>query len=135
MIKKINHIGIAVKNLNNSNELFSKLFDKKPFGNEIVESEKVEVSFFKIGESNIELLSATDNLSTVSKFITKRGEGINHICLEVDDIEKEIFRLTNLGFEFINKTPIIGSHNSKIVFIHPKSANGVLIELNEKMDK
>ena len=103
--------------------------------NEIVESEKVEVSFFKIGESRLELLKAISEDSSIEKFISKRGEGINHICLDVTDIEKEIERLTSLGFEFINKVPIVGAHNCKIVFIHPKSANGVLIELSEKINE
>ena len=133
MIKKINHIGVAVKDLGLSEKLFSDLFGKSSDGTEKVESEKVEVSFFSIGGTKLELLKSLDENSAIEKFISKRGEGINHICLETDNLDLEIERLSNLGFQFVNKNPIIGAHNYKIVFLHPKSTNGVLVELCEKI--
>lgn len=129
MIKKIEHIGIAVKDLNNSNELFSKLFGKQPYKLEEVESEGVKTSFFMVGESKIELLEASNEDSAISKFIENKGEGIHHIAFEVDDIEAEIKRLEGEGFTLIHTKPKDGADNKKIAFLHPKSSNGVLVEL------
>jgi methylmalonyl-CoA/ethylmalonyl-CoA epimerase len=129
MIKKIEHLGIAVKDINASNELFAKLFGKHPYKLEEVESEGVKTSFFMIGESKIELLEATNSNSAIAKFIEKKGEGIHHIAFEVDDIDAEIARLKSEGFELIHTTPKDGADNKRIAFLHPKSTNGVLVEL------
>jgi methylmalonyl-CoA/ethylmalonyl-CoA epimerase len=129
MIKKIEHIGIAVKNLNNSNELFKKLFGKDHYKVESVESEGVSTSFFQLGETKIELLEATNPESAIAKFIDKKGEGIHHIAYEVDDINMEMERLKKEGFEILNKEPKHGADNKLIFFLHPKSTNGVLVEL------
>ena len=129
MLKKIEHIGIAVKNLEQSNELYAKLFGVKHYKTEFVSSESVKTSFFKIGESKIELLQATDPESPIAKFIEKQGEGVHHLAFDVDNIEVEIKRLINEGFELIHKSPKLGADNKKIAFLHPKSSGGVLIEL------
>lgn len=129
MIKKIEHIGIAVKSLNNSNDLFKKLFGKDHYKVESVESEGVSTSFFMLGETKIELLEATNANSAIAKFIEKKGEGIHHIAYEVDDIYKEMERLKTEGFEVLNKEPKQGADNKLIFFLHPKSTNGVLVEL------
>lgn len=129
MIKKIEHIGIAVKNMEASNELFAKLFGRDNYKVEKVESEGVSTSFFMLGESKIELLEATRPDSAIAKFIEKKGEGIHHIAFEVDDIEKEMERLRSEGFEMINTAPKDGADNKRIFFLHPKSSNGVLVEL------
>jgi methylmalonyl-CoA/ethylmalonyl-CoA epimerase len=132
MIKKIEHIGIAVKNLNNSNELFKKLFGKEHYKVESVKSESVKTSFFILGDTKIELLEATDENSAISKFIEKKGEGIHHIAYEVDDIEAEMLRLRNEGFELIHQQPKDGADNKRICFLHPKTTNGILVELCEE---
>ena len=128
-MRKIEHIGIAVKDLEESNELFKKLFGKSHYKVEEVKSEGVKTSFFRIGENKIELLEATDEESPIAKFIEKRGEGIHHIAFDVEDIEKEVSRLEEEGFRILNKKPKKGSDNKLVVFLHPKSTNGVLIEL------
>lgn len=132
MIKKIEHIGIAVNNIQQSNDLFKKLFGKEHYKIETVESEGVSTSFFMIGETKIELLEATNETSAISKFIEKKGEGIHHIAYEVDNIESEMARLKQEGFELINQTPKDGADNKRICFLHPKTTNGVLIELCEE---
>lgn len=129
MFKKIEHIGIAVKDLKNANELFSKLFGKDHYKTEAVESENVSTSFFMLGETKIELVAATNEDSAISKFIEKKGEGIHHIAYEVDDIQKEMERLKTEGFELIHQQPKDGADNKLICFLHPKSTNGVLVEL------
>ena len=128
-MKKIEHIGIAVKDLKTANNLYSKLLNTSPYKMEEVESENVNTSFFQVGESKIELLEGTSPDSPISKFIDKRGEGVHHIAFEVDDIEKEIARLTKEGFQMIHEKPKDGADNKLIAFLHPKSSNGVLIEL------
>jgi methylmalonyl-CoA/ethylmalonyl-CoA epimerase len=128
-MNKIEHIGIAVKNLEDSNLLFEKLLDIAPYKTETVESEGVTTSFFMMGETKIELLAATTAESPITKFISKRGEGIHHIAFAVNNIENEIARLKSEGFEFIADTPKKGADNKIICFLHPKSTNGVLIEL------
>ncbi|MEI7907593.1 MAG: methylmalonyl-CoA epimerase [Bacteroidota bacterium] len=133
MIKKINHIGIAVKNLGLSAEIFSKLFSQTVLHTETVSEQNAAIAFFPIGESSIELIESTSPEAVVSKFIDKRGEGIHHICLDVDNIKSEIERLKNHGFQFISEVPSEGGDGYWVAFIHPKSANGVLIELCEKM--
>lgn len=129
MLKKVEHIGIAVKNLENSNNLFAKLFGKDNYKVEKVESEGVSTSFFMLGETKIELLEATNPDSAIAKFIEKKGEGIHHIAYEVDDIYAEMERLKKEGFELIHQQPKEGADNKLICFLHPKSTNGVLVEL------
>ena len=131
MINKIEHIGIAVTDLKKSEDLFEKLLGKKPYKKEEVASEGVVMSFFKIGNQKIELLKGNNSESPVQKFIEKRKEGIHHIALHVDSIQKEVERLENLGFEFISTIPKKGADNKMIVFLHPKTTNGVLVELCE----
>jgi len=126
---KIEHIGIAVKDIEKSNELFSVLFNKPAYKMEEVESEGVKTSFFQVGESKIELLQATNPNSAIAKFIDKKGEGMHHIAFEVDNIEAEIARLKKEGFTLIHDVPKFGADHKKIAFLHPKSTNGVLVEL------
>ncbi len=133
MIKKIEHIGIAVEDLEKSEELFEKLLEKKPYKKEKVKEEGVITSFFKIADQKLELLHATRVDSPIKKFIDNRKEGIHHIALYVDSIEKEVVRLEKLGFEFISPTPKKGADNKMIVFLHPKTTNGVLVELCEEI--
>ena len=128
-MKKIDHIGIAVKDLTVSNALFEKLLGVSPYKQEEVESEGVITSFFKSDTSKIELLASIDENSVITQFIEKKGEGIHHIAFEVDDIEQEILRLKEEGFHILNETPKKGADNKLVVFLHPKSTNGVLIEL------
>ena len=131
-MKKIEHIGIAVKNLNNANFLFKKLFGVDNYKEEVVESEGVSTSFYMIGETKVELLEATSESSPINKFINKRGEGVHHIAFEVENIESEIKRLKSEGFKLINDFPKDGADNKRIAFIHPKDTSGVLIELCEE---
>tara|TARA_B000000477_G_scaffold20974_1_gene18009 strand:+ start:619 stop:1020 length:402 start_codon:yes stop_codon:yes gene_type:complete len=131
VINKIEHIGIAVTDLKKSEDLFEKLLGKKPYKKEEVASEGVVTSFFKIGNQKIELLKGNNSESPIQKFIKKRKEGIHHIALHVDSIQKEVERLENLGFEFISTIPKKGADNKMIVFLHPKTTNGVLVELCE----
>ena len=133
MIKKIEHIGIAVKDLKKSEELFEKLLGEKPYKTEKVKSEGVTTSFFKVADQKVELLQATSEESPISKFIEKRKEGIHHLALHVDSIKNEVERLKGLGFEFISTTPKKGADNKMIVFLHPKTTNGVLVELCEEI--
>ena len=128
-MKKIEHLGIAVKNINEANELYTTLLGVKPYKQEEVESEGVLTSFFKLGESKIELLAATNPMSPIAKFIEKRGEGIHHIAFEVEDLDSEIKRLEQAGFELINKTAKPGADNKWIAFLHPGGTLGVLVEL------
>jgi len=130
---KVEHIGIAVKDLANSNELFEKLFDQPSYKVEEVASEGVNTSFFQVGDTKIELLEATNENSAIAKFITKKGEGIHHIAYEVADIKSEMERLSNEGFQILNKTPKLGADNKLVCFLHPKSTNGVLIELCQEI--
>jgi methylmalonyl-CoA/ethylmalonyl-CoA epimerase len=131
---KLEHIGIAVKDIEKSNELFKILFDSPHYKMEQVESEHVKTSFFQVGESKIELLEASSEESPITKFIQKNGEGIHHLAFEVKDIEFEINRLSKEGFELIHQTPKEGADNKRIAFLHPKSTNGVLIELCQEKD-
>lgn len=126
---KLEHIGIAVRDLESANALFAALFDQAPYKEEAVESEGVVTSFFRTGESKIELLVGTNPESPISKFIEKRGEGIHHLAFEVADLEAEVQRLQGLGFRVLGDGPKLGADNKRIVFLHPKSSNGVLVEL------
>ena len=128
-MNKIEHIGIAVKDLEFSNLLFEKLFGQSHYKIESVESEGVNTSFFMVGNNKIELLEATNNESPIAKFIEKKGEGIHHIAFDVNDIKSEIIRLEKEGFKVLNKKPKKGADNKWVAFLHPKSTNGVLVEL------
>jgi methylmalonyl-CoA/ethylmalonyl-CoA epimerase len=128
-MKKIEHIGIAVKDIEASSRLYEKLFQAAPYKTETVDSEHVKTAFFKLGESKIELLQATGSESAIDGFIEKRGEGIHHIAFEVEDIHAEMERLQREGFRLIHKEPKRGADNKLICFLHPKDTNGVLIEL------
>ena len=132
-MKKIEHIGIAVTDINKSNELFSKIFEKENYKSEIVESEGVITSFFQIGENKIELVESKNPDSPISKYLQKNKEGMHHIAFEVEDIEKEMERLKKEGIRLINDTPKKGADNKLICFLHPKDTNGVLIELCQEI--
>ncbi|MCC7533090.1 MAG: methylmalonyl-CoA epimerase [Bacteroidia bacterium] len=128
-MNKIEHIGIAIKDATVSIPLFNKLYNTEPYKIEMVESENVKTIFYQVGPNKMELLEATSPDSAIAKFIEKKGEGIHHIAYDVDDIYKEMERLKTLGFQFINEQPKNGADNKLIAFIHPKSTNGILIEL------
>ena len=132
-MRKIEHIGIAVKNLQESNDLFTKLFGAAPYKMEEVASEGVNTSFFMNGPNKIELLEATNEYSPIAKFIAKKGEGIHHIAFDVEDIVSEIDRLRGEGFIILNEVPKKGADNKLVAFLHPKSTNGVLIELCQEI--
>ena len=133
-MNKIEHIGIAVKNLEASNELFASLLCTNHYKIEEVLSEGVTTSFFKAGPNKIELLEATNSNSPIAKFIEKKGEGIHHIAFAVTDIYSEITRLKSEGFIVLNDTPKKGADNKLVVFLHPKSSNGVLVELCQDIE-
>lgn len=133
MVNKIEHIGIAVKNLEESNLLFEKLLGVSSYKSEEVESEGVLTSFFQTGTNKIELLAATNPDSPIAKFLEKKGEGIHHIAFDVEDIFAEIKRLKKEGFVLINEVPKKGADNKLVVFLHPKNTNGVLVELCQEM--
>lgn len=132
-MNKIEHIGIAVKSLKDSNELFAKLLGKKHYKIETVESEGVKTSFFQTGSSKIELLESTIEDGPIAKFINRRGEGIHHIAFEVEDIKAEIERLRVEGFVVLNEKPKKGADNKLVAFLHPKSSIGVLVELCQEI--
>lgn len=129
MIRKIEHLGIAVNNIDESLKVYESLLDKTSYKKEIVESEGVLTAFIQIGESKIELLQATKENSPIAKFLEKKGKGIHHIAFDVDNLEFEIKRLEKEGFELIHKTPKEGADNKIIAFLHPKSTDGILVEL------
>ena len=128
-MNKIEHLGIAVKDLKAANEIYTKLLGYQPYKTEGVASEGVNTSFFKCGESKVELLEATNPDSPIAKFIEKRGEGIHHVAFSVDNIETEMKRLEKEGFVLLNQVPKRGADNKLVAFLHPKSSNGVLVEL------
>ena len=128
-MNKIEHIGIAVKNLDEANKTYQSILGVASYKTEKVESEGVDTSFFKIGESKIELLAATNPESPIAKFLEKKGEGIHHIAFNVEDIQAEIERLKGEGFILLNDFPKEGADNKLVAFMHPKSSNGVLVEL------
>ncbi len=133
-MEKIEHIGIAVKNIKEANKIYEALLGTAPYKSEKVASEGVETSFFRSGESKIELLEATNPESPIAKFIEKRGEGIHHIAFAVKDIKSEMERLKKEGFILLNETPKKGADNKLVAFLHPKSANGVLVELCQEIN-
>ncbi len=130
---KIEHIGIAVRDLAQSNDLFTRLFGQPPYKEEAVESEGVKTSFFQLGESKVELLEATHTDSAIHKFIEKKGEGIHHIAFEVADIHAEMARMQAEGFTVLNAAPKRGADNKLIFFLHPRDTNGVLVELCQEI--
>jgi methylmalonyl-CoA/ethylmalonyl-CoA epimerase len=132
-MKKIEHIGIAVKDIEASNKVFSTIFGKENYKAEKVESEGVATSFFQIGESKIELVAATNLNSPIAKYLEKNRESVHHIAFDVEDIEKEMKRLQNEGIRALNDKPKKGADNKLICFLHPKDTNGVLIELCQEI--
>ena len=132
-MRKIEHIGIAVKDLEASNLLFERLFGQPPYKEETVATEGVKTSFFRNGPNKIELLEATNADSPIAKFIEKKGEGIHHIAFDVEDIISEIARLKKEGFTVLNEIPKKGADNKLVAFLHPKGTNGVLIELCQEI--
>ena len=129
---KLDHIGIAVKSLDAAKIYEALGLTIQHF--EVVETQKVKTAFLSVGDSNLELLEPTSPDSTIAKFIEKRGEGIHHICLRVDDIEAHLTRLKEQGYRLINEHPVPGAHGCRVAFLHPSAGNGVLIELSEKND-
>lgn len=128
-MKRLEHVGIAVKDLAAANEVYTALFGKPEYKIEEVASEQVKTAFFQMGESKIELLESSGTESAIGKFIEKRGEGLHHLAFEVDDIKAEMKRLSAQGFRVLNEQPKRGADNKLVCFLHPKSANGVLVEL------
>ena len=135
MIKKIDHIAFAVKNIESSAKLFEKIFNVQSSKTQIVKQESVKIKFLTIDKSKIELVEGTGENNSITNFIKKKGEGIHHIAIEVDDIEKEIKRLKKEGFKPINNSISKGANNKLISFLHPKETNGVLIEICQKINK
>ena len=133
-LKKIEHIGIAVSDLDQAEKLFSRLLGAESYKREVVESESVITSFFKSGPNKIELLAATNATGPIQRFLEKKGEGIHHIAFAVDDINFEMQRLKNEGFELLNDQPKLGADNKWVCFIHPRSTGGTLIELFQDRD-
>jgi methylmalonyl-CoA/ethylmalonyl-CoA epimerase len=131
---KVEHIGIAVKNLENSIPLFEKLLDTACYKTENVPSECVNTAFFRKGETKIELLESTEKAGVISKFIDKKGEGLHHIAFEVADINQEMIRLKEQGFTLLHDQPKPGADNKLVCFLHPKETNGVLIELCQSLN-
>ncbi|MEO6685840.1 MAG: methylmalonyl-CoA epimerase [Dyadobacter sp.] len=134
-MKNVEHIGIAVRDIEAAEKLFGTLFNAKSYKRETVESEFVETSFFKINQTKIELLEATDQESAIAKFIEKKGEGFHHIAFEVEDILSEMERLKREGFVLLNEKPKNGADNKLVCFLHPKGTNGMLIELCQEIKK
>ena len=132
MIKKIEHIGIAVKDFSKANGLYYQLLGEEPYKTEVVESEQVSTSFFKVGDTKIELLEALSEDSPIGKYLETRGEGIHHIAFEVSDILAEMARLKKEGFRLLSEVPKKGADNKLVCFVHPKTANGVLVELTQE---
>ena len=132
MFNKVSHIGIAVKDLQVSMELFSKLFGKQPDRLEDVPDQKVKTAIFAVGSSSIELMQGTDSSSPVMRFLEKRGEGVHHLSFVVDDIEQELVRLKGAGFQLVDERPRVGADGYLVAFLHPQSTNGVLVEICQK---
>ncbi len=133
MLTNIEHIGIAVRDLAQANALYTRLLNVPPYKQETVESEGVTTSFFRVNQTKLELLEATNPDSAIARFLEKRGEGIHHIAFEVDDIQVEMERLKGEGFMLLNEQPKPGADNKLVCFLHPKTTNGVLVELCQEM--
>ncbi len=134
-MKHIDHIGIAVVDIEKAISTYEKLLDTKCYKREVVEDQKVDTAFFRTGESKVELLGATDPDSVINKFIAKKGEGMHHVAFEVKDIHAEIKRLQAQGFTLISKEPAVGADNKLVAFVHPKDNNGVLVELCQNREQ
>lgn len=132
MLNKIDHIGIAVKSFEKAKDFYEKILGINPSPVESVPSQMVNLVFFQVGDTRIEFLVGASPESPISKFIEKNGEGIHHICFEVDNLQATLSKLQSTGTELIDKSPRIGAHGKKIAFLHPKSTGGTLIELTEK---
>lgn len=132
-MNKIEHIGIAVKDIKKSNEIFSRIFGKEIFKSEVVEQEGVFTSFFQIGDSKIELVSATHLESPIARYLENNKEGMHHLAFEVEDIKEEMLRIKNRGIRLLNEIPKKGADNKLVCFLHPKDTNGVLIELCQEI--
>ena len=132
-MKTLSHIGIAVKNLDEASKTFAKILGVPVSKTEEVADQQVRIAFFHLGDSSLELTEATSPDSPIARFVEKRGEGIHHLSFEVDDIEAELRRLRAEGFRLIDETPRIGAGGCRIAFLHPKSTNGVLIEISQRM--
>ena len=132
-MKKIDHIGVAVKNLEQSDKLFTKLFNRKPFHREVLESQHLNVSFFQLEDTKVELLEPTSEMSAIHKFLLLKGEGMHHVAFEVEDIYAEMERLKGEGFQALTEKPYVGALNKLVCFFHPKTTNGVLVELCQKI--
>ena len=130
---RLEHIGVAIKDAKKSQELFNRLLGKSTYKEETVPTEQVTTYFYDLGSAKLELLVSDDEISAIERFINKRGEGIHHLAFEVDHLETEINRLKAEGFEFINEIPKKGADNKLICFLHPKTTNGVLVELCQSM--
>jgi methylmalonyl-CoA/ethylmalonyl-CoA epimerase len=135
MLKKINHIAIAVNNLEDAAQFYQNVLGLNLSGVEVVTAQKTKVGFFKIGESNIELVQPSDPDSPLVKFLETKGQGIHHICFEVDDVETEVKAFLQKGVTMVDQKARPGAHNTKVAFIHPKSSGGVLIEICELTKK
>ena len=132
-MKNVEHIGIAVKDLEAAEKLFSSLFQTNPYKRETVESEGVSTSFFQVNQTKIELLQSISNDGIIAKFIEKKGEGFHHVAFEVEDIVAEMARLKKEGFTLLSETPKLGADNKLVCFLHPKTTNGMLIELCQEI--
>lgn len=132
MLKKIDHVGVAVNSVEEVKKLYKEIFNLEPEFEEVVEEQKVRAVGFKIGGSNIEFLEPTSAESPISKFIEKRGEGLHHIALTVDDIVSVLQNMKAKGLRLIDEEPRIGAEGKKIAFVHPKSVNGILLELSQE---
>jgi methylmalonyl-CoA/ethylmalonyl-CoA epimerase len=135
MFRKIEHLGIAVTNMEESLRLYEDLLGHSCYKTEVVESEFVKTAFIQVGESKIELLEATNSDSAIAKFLEKKGQGFHHVAFDVENIDVEIERLLNKGFDLIHKTAKVGADNKRIAFLHPKATNGLLIELCQEIEK
>ena len=131
MLKKINHIAVAVNNIEEAAKFYQNVLGLTLTGVEVVVPQKTKVGFFRIGESNIELVQPSEPDSPLVKFLETKGQGIHHICFEVDDVESEVKAFLDKGATLVDRKPRPGAHNTKVAFVHPKSSNGVLIELCE----
>lgn len=135
MFRKIEHLGIAVTNMEESLRLYEDLLGHTCYKTEVVESEFVKTAFIQVGESKIESLEATNSDSAIAKFLEKKGQGFHHVAFDVENIDVEIERLLNKGFDLIHKTAKVGADNKRIAFLHPKATNGLLIELCQEIEK
>jgi len=132
MITKVDHIGIAVKSINETLKFYEGALGIKCIGQEVVEDQKVKTAFLPVGDTEVELLESTTDDGTIAKFIEKKGEGIHHLAFRVDNIEKALEELKAQGIRLIDEVPRLGAGGAKIAFIHPKSTNGVLVEISER---